>query len=159
MPPDLAARPITITRVFDAAPERVWRAWTEPAEIARWWGRRGWSTPPESVVLDPRPGGRFSLNSINDEDGREMPQEAVFREVEPFSRLVFEGRNATGEVTFRDLGDGRTEMTFHTTMRSTEEVRDRAAGGLASAFDRLAETLAAGGGPPTHASTPPAGAG
>ena len=33
-------REITITRVFDAPRERVWRAWTEPAEIARWWGKR-----------------------------------------------------------------------------------------------------------------------
>ena len=74
-------REITITRVFDAPRERVWRAWTEPSEIARWWGKRGWSTPPESVTLDVRPGGVFRLNSINDEDGREMPLDTTFREV------------------------------------------------------------------------------
>ena len=82
-----SAREITITRVFDAPRERVWRAWTEPAEIARWWGKRGWSTPPESVTLDVRPGGTFRLNSINDEDGREMPLDTTFREVVEPERL------------------------------------------------------------------------
>jgi uncharacterized protein YndB with AHSA1/START domain len=110
-------REITITRVFDAPRERVWRAWTEPAEIARWWGKRGWSTPPESVTLDVRPGGVFRLNSINDEDGREMPLDTVFHEVSEPERLVF----GAATVTLTDLGDGRTEMVFHTTVGMTEE--------------------------------------
>ena len=44
-------------------------------------------------------------------------------------------------VTFTDLGDGRTEMTFQTTMEASAALRDRAAGGVASAFERLAEHL------------------
>lgn len=130
-------REITITRVFDAPRERVWRAWTEPAEIARWWGRRGWSTPLESVTLDVRPGGVFRLNSINDEDGREMPLDTVFHEVSEPERLAF----GAATVTLTDLGDGRTEMVFHTTVDMTEETLRTAAGGLASAFDRLTDHL------------------
>jgi uncharacterized protein YndB with AHSA1/START domain len=130
-------REITITRVFDAPRERVWRAWTEPAEIARWWGKRGWSTPLESVTLDVRPGGAFRLNSINDEDGREMPLDTVFHEVVEPERLVF----GAATVTLTDLGDGRTEMVFHTTADMTEETLRAAMGGLASAFDRLTDHL------------------
>jgi uncharacterized protein YndB with AHSA1/START domain len=126
---------ITITRVFDAPREQVWRAWTEPERLAAWWGRRGWSTPVSSVVLDVRPGGVFRLNSINDEDGRELPMDGVFREVVEPERLVFEGRGSTSTVTFTDLGDGRTEMRFEASMSS------EAAAGLASAFDRLEESL------------------
>ena len=70
---------ISITRVFNAPREQVWRAWTEPERLAQWWGKRGWSTPVESVELDVRPGGVFRLNSINDEDGREMALDAVIR--------------------------------------------------------------------------------
>jgi uncharacterized protein YndB with AHSA1/START domain len=128
-------RRITITRVFDAPREEVWRAWTEPERIAQWWGKRGWSTPVSSVELDVRPGGVFRLNSINDEDGREMPIDAVYTEVVEHERLVF----GTSSVTFIDLGDGRTEMRFETTV--APEVADAAAGGLASAFDRLEESL------------------
>jgi uncharacterized protein YndB with AHSA1/START domain len=126
---------ITITRVFDAPREEVWRAWTEPERIAQWWGKRGWSTPVSSVELDVRPGGVFRLNSINDEDGREMPMDAVYSEVVEPERLVF----GTSSVTFIDLGDGRTEMHFEATVSA--EVADVAAGGLASAFDRLEELL------------------
>ena len=50
---------VTITRIYDAPREAVWRAWTDPAEIAAWWGKRGWRTPPASVTLEPRPGGAF----------------------------------------------------------------------------------------------------
>jgi len=128
---------IRITRVFDAPRERVWAAWTEPARIAAWWGKRGWSTPPESVVLDVRPGGVFRLNSINDEDGREMPLDTVFREVSEPERLVF----GEATVTLTDLGDGRTEMVFRTTADMTEEMLRTASAGLASAFDRLTDHL------------------
>jgi uncharacterized protein YndB with AHSA1/START domain len=130
---------IAITRVFDAPRERVWAAWTDPAQIAVWWGRRGWSTPPDSVTLDVRPGGVFRLNSINDEDGREMPLDTTFREVAPPERLAF----GDAVVTFTDLGDGRTEMVFRTHVEMTDETRRTAEAGLASAFDRLSDHLGA----------------
>jgi uncharacterized protein YndB with AHSA1/START domain len=138
------AREITLTRIYDAPRQAVWNAWTQPDQLARWWGKRGWSTPPSSVTMDVRPGGVFRLNSVNEETGAEMPMEAVYREVVEPERLSFAetGRErAVGTVTFTDLGDGRTEMRFRTTMEASEEIRRAAAGGLASAFDRLAEHL------------------
>jgi uncharacterized protein YndB with AHSA1/START domain len=128
---------IVITRVFHAPRERVWRAWTDPDEIARWWGKRGWNTPPESVTMDVRPGGEFSLLSLNEQDGREMRLEATYGEVVEPERLTF----GEATVTLTDLGDGRTEMVFVTTAEMTDQIRRQAAGGLASAFDRLAEQL------------------
>jgi uncharacterized protein YndB with AHSA1/START domain len=128
---------IVVTRVFDAPRERVWRAWTQPGELARWWGRRGWTTPPESVTMDVRPGGEFSLLSVSDEDGREMRLDTTYREIVEPERLSF----GEATVTLTDLGGGRTEMVFRTTTEMTDEIRRRAAGGLASAFDRLAEQL------------------
>jgi uncharacterized protein YndB with AHSA1/START domain len=128
---------IVVTRVFDALRERVWRAWTEPEELARWWGKRGWTTPPESVTMDVRIGGEFSLLSVSDEDGSEMRVDTTYREIVPPERLSF----GEATVTLTDLGGGRTEMIFRTTTEMTDEIRRRAAGGLASAFDRLAEQL------------------
>jgi len=144
----LADREIRITRVFDASPELVWKAWTEPERIARWWGKRGWNTPVESVTMDVRPGGTFRLNSISEEDGSEMPVEAVYREVVEPERLSFgrpSGDDGPGRglaiVTLTDLGGGRTEMVFETTIHATEAIHRAATGGLESAFDRLAEDL------------------
>jgi uncharacterized protein YndB with AHSA1/START domain len=136
------AQEITITRVYDAPRELVWKAWTEPERLAQWWGKRGWSTPLWSITLDVRPGGTFRLNSISDADGSEMPLDSVYREVVEPERLSFGDASAGATVTFTDLGDGRTEMTFRTTMHGSDELRARAEGGLASAFDRLAEQLA-----------------
>lgn len=139
---------ILIKRTFDAPRELVWRAWTEPEQLAQWWGRDGWTAPLATITMDVRPGGTFSLINVSDEDGREMPHEAVYREVVEPERLVVEEAaagawhgGAVTVLTFIDLGDGRTEMVFHATIRTTNEMRGRAEGGIASSFDRLAETL------------------
>jgi uncharacterized protein YndB with AHSA1/START domain len=74
----------------------------------------------------------------------EMPQAFVYREVVEPERLVFAEAGSgggTATVTFTDLGDGRTEMTFETRMEASQELRDRAEAGLRSAFDRLAEQI------------------
>jgi uncharacterized protein YndB with AHSA1/START domain len=126
-----AARELTITRVYDAPRERVWAAWTEPEQLACWWGRRGWNAKLDSIVLDVRPGGMFQVTSVS-QDGEEMTNEATFTEVVAPQRLAF----GDAVVTFADLGGGRTEMTFRTTVP-----HERAAAGVASAFDRLADHL------------------
>ena len=87
-------------------------------------------------MLDVRPGGAFRVTTVNDEDGGEMTNEGTYTEVEPPERLAF------GEtvVTFTDLGDGRTEMTFHTTTEAdVATLRARMPAALESAFERLDE--------------------
>ena len=139
----VAARELSIRRVFDAPRELVFRAFIEPEQLTRWWGKRGWTAPVETITVDPRPGGVFRLVGINDDDGREMPTNAVFRElVEPEWLVMTEERSVT-TITFTDLGDGRTEVSLNTTMHASEEIRRSAEGGLNSALDRLAETLEA----------------
>jgi uncharacterized protein YndB with AHSA1/START domain len=84
------AQEITITRVYDAPRELVWKAWTEPARLAQWSGPRGWRTDPADVTMDVQPGGSFRVTSVNDADGAEMTTESVFREVVEPERLVVE---------------------------------------------------------------------
>lgn len=147
MPEPMTAHEITLTRVYDAPRQLVWDAWTEPHQLVRWWGARGWSTPLESVTLDVRPGGIFRLTSVNAE-GAEMPMEGRFLEVAEPERLVVEEppedawhEGAVSEVTLADLGDGRTEMTLHTTIHTSDEMRAPAEAGMAQSLDRLAEHL------------------
>jgi uncharacterized protein YndB with AHSA1/START domain len=148
MPEAVTEHEITMTRVFDAPRELVWKAWTEPGHLAAWWGARGWSTPPESVTLDVRPGGAFRLTSVS-EAGDEMPMEAVFREVVEPERLVVEERGegswhegAVSVITLTDLGDRRTELTLRATVHTTDEMRANAERGMAQTLDRLAEHFA-----------------
>ena len=144
-----ARREVTITRAFDAPRWLVWKEWTEPERLARWWGPRGWSTSVEGIEMDVRPGGALRVISVCDEDGAEMATEGVYREVVEPERLVFEEaaegawhEGAVTTVTFADLGDGKTQMVFRATILTTAEGLDTAAAGLAGAFDRLATRLA-----------------
>ena len=127
-----------IVRILDAPPERVWRAWTEPDELVRWWGKRGWTAQRDSLVLDVRPGGALRIVSVSDA-GETMVNEGVWHEVSEFTRLAFgpPDGGAVSVVTFTDLGDGRTEMVF----RTERELTERAVAGFHSGLDRLAEIL------------------
>lgn len=137
-PEQATSREITIARVLHAPRDLVWKAWTEPDQLALWWGKRGWTARRSTITMDVRPGGTFRVTSVSDEDGSEMTTEGIYREVVEPERLVF----GEATVTLADLGEGRTEMVFHTTIHATDETRRAAEGGLTSAFERLEEHLA-----------------
>jgi uncharacterized protein YndB with AHSA1/START domain len=106
-------REIRVERIFESPRERVWRALTDPALVAQWWGR-GLKTDVER--LEVRRGGhwRFTVHSPRGLQGFE----GRYREVTPPERLVqtFEwdgmpGHVALETITLADLGDGRTLLT------------------------------------------------
>jgi uncharacterized protein YndB with AHSA1/START domain len=149
MPAAISTQEITITRVFDAPRELVWKAWTEPDQLAQWWGPPGWTNRRETIKMDVRPGGAFRVTSVSDEDGTEMTTSGAYREVLEPERLVLEEpaegawhENAVSVVTLTDLGDGRTEIVLRATIHTTEEMRVHAEAGMAASLDRLAEHLA-----------------
>jgi uncharacterized protein YndB with AHSA1/START domain len=113
-------RELTITRVFDAPREVVWKAWTDPKQMAKWWGPFGFTNP--VCKLDVRPGGAWHI-VMRGPDGAEYPCGGVYREVVEPERLVFTN-NAIGKegeqllegftrVTFEDQG-GKTKLTLYT---------------------------------------------
>ena len=133
-------REFTIRRVFDAPRELVWKAWTDPEHVARWFGPRGFTTPLSTITMDVRPGGTFDLPMISDDDGKEYPAGGTFLEVEEPERLVWRDRDIdlVVTVTFADLGD-RTEMTCRVVGKTGGA---QAYDGWSTMFDKLAEFLA-----------------
>jgi uncharacterized protein YndB with AHSA1/START domain len=138
-------REFTITRVFDAPREPVFRAWTDPDQAAHWYGPRGCTTPRSTIAMDVRPGGTWRATMIRDDTGEEFPTGGFYIEVAPPERLVFtwtEPGGSRGEsvvtVVLTDLG-GRTEMTFHQAGFVSDETRAGVQEGWSSAFDRLTE--------------------
>ena len=129
-------REVTITRIFDAPRAAIWHAWTDPDEAAAWWHPEGVVTPRDSVELDVRPGGSYRYTMIDPKGGK-YPTGGVYHEVVEPERLVF----GAATVTFTDLGDGRSEMVFHTTVDMPDDVLRTATGGLSTAFDRLTHHL------------------
>jgi uncharacterized protein YndB with AHSA1/START domain len=79
-------RTLTLTRLIDAPPERVFRAWTEPELLKQWFAPLPYATP--VAELDLRPGGS-NLIIMRDPDGKDMPMRGVYLEVIKNERLVF----------------------------------------------------------------------
>ena len=74
-----------VARDFDAPREMVFRSWTEPERLKRWWGPRGFTTP--FCEIDLRPGGVF-LFCMRSPEGRDSWGRGVFREIVVPERLV-----------------------------------------------------------------------
>jgi uncharacterized protein YndB with AHSA1/START domain len=140
---------MSVTRVFDAPRERVWREWTEPEAFADWFGGAESEVPLESVSMDVRPGGAWRATMFAGPDRREIRWKGEYREVDEPERLVFTLADRPGDryelvtVVLVDLGDGRTEMQFEQRGGMSPQEYERAKSGWGGFFDRIAERLAA----------------
>jgi uncharacterized protein YndB with AHSA1/START domain len=144
---DAAEAGITITRIFDAPRERVWKEWTEPERFADWYGGSEAEVPVSTVSMDVREGGAWRATMLH--GGREIQWKGEYQEVVEPERLVFTVSDQPGEeayelvtVVLTELGDGRTEMLFQQRGRMSPEQYKRAGEGWSGFFDRIAERLA-----------------
>jgi uncharacterized protein YndB with AHSA1/START domain len=138
-------RELVITRVFDAPRELVFRCWTDPGQVAAWWGPTGFTA--EVVTAEVAVGGAWRTGIRNSADGAEYWCGGVYLEVVPPSRLVFsfawDGEDAEDTlvtVTFAER-DGKTEMTFRQSGFRTDESRDGHVDGWRESFDDLGNHL------------------
>lgn len=143
------ANEIQITRVYDAPVALVWDAWTDLAQVAQWWGPRGFTITTKSKDL--RPGGSWEY-VMHGPDGTDFPNFTRYHEVEPHARLVYDHGASSADakplfrvtVEFRDLG-GKTELDMRMAFATAEaieiaRVAIKTHGGN-STWDRLAEYL------------------
>ena len=144
-------RGFSLTRIFDAPRERVWREWTEPEAFADWYGGAQAEIPLSTVSMDVRPGGAWRATMFFGPDRREIRWKGEYREVVEPERLVFTVSDRPGDeyelvtVVLTDLGDGRTEMYLEQRGGMTDEQYDAAKRGWGGFLDRLDERLAASG--------------
>jgi uncharacterized protein YndB with AHSA1/START domain len=150
----LAERELTITRIFDAPRAVLFRAWTDAAQLAQWWGPKGFTNP--VCEIDARIGGALRIH-MRGPDGSIYPMKGEIREFVPPERLAFTNialdeagtpiLEGFTTVTFADEG-GKTRLTLHTRARA---VVDKAAGhlqgmemGWTQSIDKLQVLLASG---------------
>ncbi|MBS1240585.1 MAG: Activator of Hsp90 ATPase 1 family protein [Gemmatimonadetes bacterium] len=142
-------REIRIERVFDAPRDQVWRAFTDPAIVTRWWGRGNRLDVERMEVVR---GGHWRF--VEHAPGGLEGFEGRYREVTPPERLVqtFEWDGMPGYVaiettTFEDLGDGRTRVVtlslFHTTEERDGMLSSGMEEGLNQSYAALDRLLAA----------------
>src|SRR5271154_968197 len=111
-------RDLVITRVIDAPRPLVFRAWTDPDQIARWWGPKGYVTIDHD--MDVRPGGAYRFR-MRSPEGTDHRKRGVYREIVEPERVAFTfaweeadgrlGNETLITVTFEDLG-GKTRLTL-----------------------------------------------
>jgi len=136
-------REIRIERIVNAPRDRVWRAYTEPALIAQWWGRGN-----KLVIerMEPVRGGHWRYvehgpNGVYGFEGRYREVSAPTRFVRSFEWDGMPAHVAIETVTMEDLGDGRTQVVITMQMHTPEErdgfLQSGMQGGMDAAFAAL----------------------
>jgi uncharacterized protein YndB with AHSA1/START domain len=150
---------IVITRIFDAPRELVWKAFTEPERVKRWWGPKNFTAPVCKVDL--RVGGVY-LYCMRSPEGQDYWNTGVYKEIIPMERLVYTDSFADEKgnvvpathygmsadfplellvtVTFEEQG-GKTKMTLRHVGIPAGEMSDLTAAGWNESFDKLSESL------------------
>src|SRR5882757_8889059 len=160
---------IEIMRVFDAPRELVWKAWTEPEMIKKWWGPEGFSAP--SIKIDLKVGGKYTYamqGPKGSEWDRVMYSSGVSKEIVPHEKIDTtdyfsdadgnmikpsqEGQDEnfptemTVKITFEDQEDGKTRLTIFYPKAENEAqfeamLKSGMQEGWSTSLDKLAESL------------------
>lgn len=147
---DPRARELVLTRIIPAPPAALFRAWTEPDLLKRWFAPAPFTVA--EAETDPRPGGASRI-VMRAPDGSEFPSRGVYLEVVENARLVFtdaytrawepsEKPFFTGIVTFEPV-EGGTRYTARALHWSAEDCAAHAAMGFHDGWGRCADKLAA----------------
>lgn len=137
---------LLIERILAAPRELVFRVWTDPKHLMKWWGPRDYETI--DFQQDFRVGGTYRAG-IRAPDGRENWKSGVYQEIVPNERIVMTFKwddDAWGvdniiTVSFLSLASGRTMLRFHQAPFKTLEARDSHIGGWSGLFDKMGAYL------------------
>jgi uncharacterized protein YndB with AHSA1/START domain len=142
---------LVVTRMFDATPSTVFRAWSQPELFQRWWLPKSAGISLVSCDMDVRTGGKYRL-AFGAAGSETMAFYGKYLEVVPNERIVWtndEGEaGAVTTVTFEDKGE-KTLLTFHEAYPSKEALEEALQGGAAALpeqLDQLDEFLSSVGG-------------
>jgi uncharacterized protein YndB with AHSA1/START domain len=140
-------RELEMTRVFDAPRKVVFAAWTDPKQVAQWWGPKGFTNP--VCELDARPGGAILIH-MRAPDGTVYPMSGVYKEIVPPDKIVFTATplDKDGKAMFENLNtvifsehEGKTTVTLRVkVVKSSAAAEQHLAGmemGWGMSLDRL----------------------
>lgn len=137
---------LEITRKFDAPREHVFQAFTEPAQLVKWWGPTGMNVVDHDI--DVREGGAWRT-TIRSKEGEDHTMSGAYREITPYDRLVFtwgwerdgvRGHETVVTIELSESG-GRTTLSFLQQIFESEEMRNSHQSGWSESFDCLEAAL------------------
>ena len=133
----ISDREIVMSRVLHAPRELVWEAWTDPQQVSKWWGPRGFTTTIKQ--MDFRVGGVWE-HTMHGPDGTNYPNKSIFKEIVPLERITFSHGGG------RETGPGATFMatwTFETVEGNKTRLTGRLVFPSAEARDFVAREFGA----------------
>jgi uncharacterized protein YndB with AHSA1/START domain len=97
-------RALSITKSFNASVELIWKMWTDPKHLVNWWGPAGFTSTIHQMDLEE--GGEWKL-TLHGPDGTNYANRSIYREIIPFTKIVFEHFNPhfITTVIFEPPGD------------------------------------------------------
>ena len=134
---------LEIKRIINAPRDRVYAAWTDPAQLKQWFGPENVQT--NNLIVDARVGGEFRWELTNSE-GEKLTCRGEYRELQPGKKIVFtwqwqddeDWENYTSIVTVElSDRDGGTELRLSHEQLPNEQSRDGHTEGWTSALDKL----------------------
>jgi uncharacterized protein YndB with AHSA1/START domain len=137
---------LDMKRVLPAPRERVFRAFTEPDELAKWWGPKGFTAP--SIELDLRPAGSYRI-AMQPPDGDRFYLCGEFREIDPPAQLAYtfrwedpdpDDQETLVTLSFGDLGQS-SELVLTQRAFATEGRRALHEQGWTDSLDRLQDLV------------------
>ena len=155
----MIAQDIAIERVFNAPRDLVWKAWTDPQRLMRWWGPKGFTSP--ACRMDLRVGGKY-LFCMRSPEGQDIWSTGVYQEILPQEKLVMTDSFADEDgnvvsaahygldddfplellitVTLTEA-DGKTRMSLVHSGFPADPTLDMSETGWNESFDKLAASL------------------
>ena len=155
---------VVVTRVLGAPVEQVWKAWSDPAYVMRWWGPTGFTSP--SAEMDFRVGGAslVCMRAPAEYGGQDFYNTWTYTRIDPHERIEFVSNFADEDgthidraamgmppgvpfdvphvITFEAAGEGRTEMTVTEHGYTTEQARDLSRAGMEQCIDKMVAIFA-----------------
>jgi uncharacterized protein YndB with AHSA1/START domain len=147
---------LVLERILDAPRDLIWRAWSDPELLKRWWAPRPYQTP--ECEMDLRPGGRFHTR-MTGPDGFDFSGTGCFLEVVEGEKIVWTsallpgyrpaadvadcgGFPFTAVLTFEDEGGGRTRYRAVALHRNSADRETHARMGFHEGWGQCADQLA-----------------
>ena len=154
---------LVVTRIIDAPIELVWKAWTDPDHVMKWWGPKYYTSP--SCKIDLREGGKyvFCMRAPQEQGGQDSYTAGIFKKILPMELLEFtqgmsdqDGnpidpaqagmppdfpRAIRTVVTFRRFRDDMTELTVTEYAWPVSQMMVYSIAGLHQTIDKLIESL------------------
>jgi uncharacterized protein YndB with AHSA1/START domain len=146
MTPQSGELTLKIKRSVPAAPPVVFRAFSNPDELAQWWGPDGFTAP--SLNFNPCVGDSYRIQ-MEPPEGDPFYLTGEFREVDPPGRLAYtfswedpdpDDVETLVELSFRDLGES-TEVVLTQRPFNTEARRELHRNGWTDGLDKLAQLI------------------